>query len=80
LAVEALGRIPTLAALRESVHQLEQEELRERAAAAAVAIAERMMRDHPAEVAEELRRVSMATNDPEIARRIQALLDEHAGD
>ncbi|MHB8972193.1 MAG: HEAT repeat domain-containing protein [Pirellulaceae bacterium] len=74
LAVEALGRIPTPEALEAAVKQLEQEELRSSACAAAVAIAERIVGAHAVEVAEPMRRVLAATDDPEITRRVQAVL------
>ena len=75
LAMEALGRIPTPAALEAAVERLEQVELRNSACAAAVAIAERIVRDHAVAVAEPMRRVLAATDDPEITRRAQAVLD-----
>jgi HEAT repeat protein len=74
LAIETLGRIPTPEALEEAVDQLEHEELRNTACAAAVAIAERIVRDQAVVVAEPMRRVLAATDDPEITRRVQAVL------
>jgi HEAT repeat protein len=74
LAIETLGRISTPEALEEAVKRLEQEELRGGACAAAVAIAERIVGDHAVAVAEPMRRVLAATNDPEITRRAQAVL------
>ncbi|MHB8864662.1 MAG: HEAT repeat domain-containing protein [Pirellulaceae bacterium] len=74
LAIETLGRIPTPQALEEAVNQLEPEELRSTACAAAVAIAERIVRDQAAMVAEPMRRVLAATDDAEITRRAQAVL------
>ena len=73
LAVETLGRIPTPEALTEAVNQLEHEALRSTACVAAVAIAERLVHDQPGVVAEPMRRVLAATDDPEIARRVQAV-------
>ena len=74
LAIETLGRIPTPEALEEAVKRLEQEGLRSGACLAAVSIAERIVRDHAVEVAVPMRRVLAATDDPEITRRVQAVL------
>ncbi len=74
LAIETLGRIPTPEALEEAVRGLEQDELRGSACAAAVAIAERIVGDQAVVVAEPMRRVLAATDDPEITRRAQAVL------
>ena len=74
LAVESLGRIPTAEALAEVLKQLDNETLRATACAAAVSIAEQVVRDQPGAVAEPMRRVLAVTVDPEIARRAQAVL------
>jgi len=74
LAVETLGRIPTPAALAESVQQLGPDELRSAACLAAVTIAEGLVGSHPAEVAEAMRRVLEAAKDPDIRRRAEAVL------
>ena len=74
LAIETLGRIPTPEALAEAVNQLEQDELRITACVAVVAIAERIVHDQAAVVAEPMRRVLAATDDPDIIRRVEAVL------
>ncbi len=74
LAIETLGRIPTPQALAEAVSHLEQDDLRGSVCAAAVAIAERIMPEQAALVAEPMRRVLAASSDPDITRRAQAVL------
>lgn len=74
LALETLGRIPTPEALTEAVNQLDDAALRSTACVAAVTIAERLVRDQAGFVEQPMRRVLAATDDPEITRRVQAVL------
>ncbi len=69
LALEALGRVPTRAALELARAHLAEEGLAEPAAAAAVAVGEQIVAVHPQTVAEAMAAVLRTTDHPELTAR-----------
>jgi HEAT repeat protein len=71
-ALAILGEIPSAESLALAAPFLSGEGLKEEAAAAAVAVAEKIVDQHPAEVAEAMKQVQ--TNNPQLAARARRLL------
>ena len=74
LAVSALAAIPAVEALALVTPHLDSPGLKEEACLAAVAIGEKIVGRHAAEVAEAMQRVSKATKNMNTARQARALL------
>ncbi len=72
LVLATLGGLPSAESLALVVAYMTREELKEEASAAAVAIAEKIIATHPAEVAEAMKQVR--TNNNELAERARQLL------
>jgi HEAT repeat protein len=73
LALEVLGRYPTLAGLQLAAAHLDHPGLKEAAAAAAVAIAEKIVDAQPAAVAAAMEKAATAASDPEVAQKAKNL-------
>jgi len=76
LALAALGSIPSPEALALVAPHLENPALKEEASVAAVAIAEKIVQSHPAQVAEAMQQASTATTNAKLANRAKALLGQ----
>ena len=79
LVLAALGSIPTPEALALVAPHLASPDLKEEASLAAVAIAEKIVQTHPAQVAEALQQVSKATANEKLANRAKTLLRQAKG-
>ncbi len=75
LVLEVLGRNPSAESLSLAVPHLDSAALKEAASAAAVAIAEKILDSHPAQVAEAMPKVLQATADGELTGRAKRLLN-----
>jgi hypothetical protein len=73
LALSALGDIPRLKALAVAQAYLDDPTLAEEAAQACVAIAEKIAKTHPEEVAKVMRHVANSTSDKKLAARARKL-------
>jgi len=73
LALEVLGRYPTLAGLHLAAAHLDNAGLKEAAAEAAVAIAEKMVDAEPAAVAATMAKAALATSSQELAQKAKNL-------
>jgi len=76
LALAALGAIPSPDSLALVVAQLSSPNLKEEACQAAVAIAEKIVKSHPAQVAEALGEVVKETANKQLARKAGGLLQQ----
>jgi HEAT repeat protein len=76
LALAALAAIPTVEALALVTPHLDSPALKEEASQAAVAIAEKIVRAHPAQVAEAMGEVTKVTTNKQLAKRARGLLDQ----
>jgi len=74
LALEVLARYPSSGALLAVVPCLESQTLKDAAAATAVAIAEKILRNEPAAVVEPMRKTVVATGNEELADRARRLM------
>jgi len=74
LVLEALGRIPALDALQMATSYLEKPSLKEAAAGAVVAIAEKLLRTSPRQLVEPLQKVFEVTDNSELKVRAQLFL------
>jgi len=79
LLLGVLGSISHRQALEMTLAYLDQESLRAEACTAAISIATRLARSEPAAVAEAMKKVIAATDDPELIRRAEALANPPAG-
>jgi HEAT repeat protein len=75
LVLDALTRVLSPAAMNMIVPHLDDPGLKEAASTAAVAIAEKIVNDHPAAVAEAMEKASGATNNDELAKRAKSLMN-----
>jgi HEAT repeat protein len=73
LALEVLGRYPTPAGLQLAAAHLDNAALKEAAAEAAVAIAEKIVDADPAAVAAAMEKAAVATSDQELAQKAKTL-------
>ena len=73
LALEVLGRYPTPAGLQLAAAHLDNPALKEAAAEAAVAIAEKIVDADPAAVAAAMERAAVATSNQELAQKAKTL-------
>jgi hypothetical protein len=76
LALEVLGRYPTAKGLALAAGAASEEEVRGEAGAAAIAIAEKTLKQNPAAVAEAMKQVIAAGGDPKVVNRAKALLKQ----
>ena len=76
LALAALGDLPSAESLAVILPHLTGGELKEEASIAAVAVSEKIVASHPAEVAEAMKRVQ--TNNSQLAERVRKLLSRVA--
>ncbi len=74
LALEILGRYPTIQGLELAAGYLDDDGLKADAAAAAIAIAEKIVDAHPKPVAEAMPRAAAATGDQELTEKANQLL------
>lgn len=74
LALEVLGRYPTLAGLQIAAEQLDRPAVQQAAAAAAVTIAEKIVGAQPAAVAEVMEKAAAVATDAEVAQKAKNLL------
>ena len=79
LALAALGDIPTVDALDLVTPHLGTPELKEEASLAAVAIAEKIAKSHPAEVNAAMQQVTKATTSAAVLKKARALLNQTKG-
>jgi hypothetical protein len=75
LAMAALAAIPTVDALALVAPHLSEPALKEEASLAAVAIAEKIVRSHPAQVAKAMETVTQETANRTLAKQARRLLD-----
>lgn len=73
LVLSALGNVPTVDSLTLVISHLEAHELKEEACLAAVAIAEKIVTGHQAEVAAAMKQVAKLTTNKKVAARANAL-------
>jgi len=76
LALEVLGRYPTAQGLSLAAEGVRDPALRGEAGAAAVAIAEKIVKQEPAAVADAMKQVIAAGGDPKVVGRAKALLQQ----
>jgi len=76
LGLAALGVIPTVDALAVVAPYLENADVKEEACLAAVAIADRLVRRNPTEVAKAMEKVTQETENRALAKRARGLLDQ----
>jgi HEAT repeat protein len=74
LVLGALGGVPTIEALNAAIPFLDNAAMKDEAAAAVVAIAEKTLKAHPAESTEALQKALKATQNKDVTRRAQDLL------
>jgi HEAT repeat protein len=74
LALEVLGRYPTLAGLQIAAEQLKRPAVQQAAAAAAVTIAEKIVGAQPAAVAAVMEKAAAVATDAEVAQKAKNLL------
>ncbi len=74
LALEVLGRYPTLAGLQIAAEQLDRPAVQQAAAAAAVTIAEKIVNAQPAAVATVMEKAAAVATDAEVAQKAKNLL------
>ncbi len=74
LALEVLGRYPTLAGLQIAAEQLDRPAVQQAAAAAAVTIAEKIVDAQPAAVATVMEKAAAVATDAEVAQKAKNLL------
>ena len=75
LVLETLGRYPTVQSLAIASSCLDKPGLNQTASSSAVAIAEKLVDDQPAEVAKVMKQVLKATNDPDLTKRARQSLN-----
>ncbi len=78
LVLAALGTIATADALALVAPSIDSADLKEEASVAAVAIAEKIVQSHPAEVADAMKQVVKATTNPKLAGKAKTLLGQAA--
>jgi HEAT repeat protein len=76
LVLAALGNISTAESLALVAQHLADPDLKEEASMAAVTIAEKIAKSHPAQVADAMKQVSTATANPQVLKRAKALLKQ----
>lgn len=74
LALGVLAAAPSPQALALALPMLDRPAIKEEACTAAVAIAAKILNSHPAPVAEAMRKVLLATANPELKKQAQAIL------
>ena len=75
LALEVLARYPSTTSLSLAAESFATESLKEAAVTAAVLIAEKIVKAHPAAVAETMKDAMQATSDAELAKRARRMLN-----
>jgi len=76
LALAALGAIPSPDSLALVLPQMDTAAFKEEACAAAVAIAEKIVKSHPAQVADAMQKVAAETANKQLAKRANGLLGQ----
>jgi HEAT repeat protein len=74
LVLDAMTRFPSPPALNLVMSHLDSKALRGAASTAAVSIAEKLLNDHPTDVANAMQRIMQATDNKETARKARSLL------